>query len=212
MARPATDSKDKILIAACELIAQKGFHVVTHQDICTRANVNTALINYYFGSKDKLYEAVWEHALNLISAARFDAISELPKTDRLPAIIANRLWAVFDESPNGWFLRIVHHEMTRPSSMGPMLREKYLVPIKKRLLELVWNFLGPEATDTDAQCGLLGIHAVCVQLNIMRHHRKSVFEDGVPEDPNAIVQRLTSFAMGGLRELRKTIDERGESS
>ncbi len=212
MARPATDSKEKILVAACELIAHNGFHQVTHQEICTRAEVNSALINYYYGSKDKLYEAVWKHSFELISAARFSDLDELPCEEQLRQIIVNRLSAVFDESPNGWFLRIVHHEMNRPTNMGPMLREKFLFPLRSRLLKVLTDYLGPGATAEDAQCGLIGIHGVCVQLNVMRHHKRWLFENGIPKNSENIIDGLLRFAMGGLKQMKADVAARGDGS
>lgn len=46
--------KDLILQTTLELIKNEGIEQVTVRKIANRANVNAALINYHFGSKDKL--------------------------------------------------------------------------------------------------------------------------------------------------------------
>jgi len=46
-----------ILLVAERLFADKGFHGTSVRDIAQEADVNIAMISYYFGSKDKLLEA-----------------------------------------------------------------------------------------------------------------------------------------------------------
>jgi len=41
------------------LFAEKGFNGTSVRDIAEKANVNLAMISYYFGSKDKLLEALF---------------------------------------------------------------------------------------------------------------------------------------------------------
>jgi AcrR family transcriptional regulator len=54
------DTKDRLLQAAGELFAQKGFEGTTVREICQRAGAgNVAAVNYYFRDKERLYnEAV----------------------------------------------------------------------------------------------------------------------------------------------------------
>ncbi len=50
--------KEQILRAASDLIKSEGFEGVTIRKIASLANVNVALINYHFGSKNKLINEV----------------------------------------------------------------------------------------------------------------------------------------------------------
>ena len=45
---------------AIELFAEKGFEGSSIRDLASRAEVNVAMVNYYFGSKDRLFEALVE--------------------------------------------------------------------------------------------------------------------------------------------------------
>ncbi|PQJ13155.1 TetR/AcrR family transcriptional regulator [Flavipsychrobacter stenotrophus] len=49
-----------IINAAEKLFAEKGFDGASVRDIAQEADVNVAMISYYFGSKEKLMEAVFE--------------------------------------------------------------------------------------------------------------------------------------------------------
>ena len=48
-----------ILEAAEKLFASQGFHGTSVRDIAHEADVNIAMISYYFGSKEKLIEAIF---------------------------------------------------------------------------------------------------------------------------------------------------------
>ena len=54
------DKQVHIMEAAEKLFAQKGFEGTSVRDIAESAGVNLAMINYYFGSKEKLMEAMFK--------------------------------------------------------------------------------------------------------------------------------------------------------
>lgn len=60
--------KIRILTTAEQLFAAKGYDGVTVRDIALQANVNVAMINYYFKNKDDLYLGIIESYLEEISA------------------------------------------------------------------------------------------------------------------------------------------------
>jgi len=64
-----TKTKERILRAAFEVFAKRGFHNTTVRDICQKADVNVAAINYYFNTKEKLYEEVCKYACGISSRA-----------------------------------------------------------------------------------------------------------------------------------------------
>lgn len=53
------DKQVQIMETAEVLFAEKGFNGTSVRDIAEKANVNLAMISYYFGSKDKLLEALF---------------------------------------------------------------------------------------------------------------------------------------------------------
>lgn len=56
---------------ALEIFAQKGYNGASVRDIAQTSNVNLAMINYYFGSKLQLLEAIFEHMTD-VSKSYFD--------------------------------------------------------------------------------------------------------------------------------------------
>lgn len=53
------DKQKQIMEKALEVFAEKGFDSASVRDIAQRAEVNVAMISYYFGSKEKLLEAIF---------------------------------------------------------------------------------------------------------------------------------------------------------
>lgn len=58
------DTEQKIFDAALEVFACKGRHGARMQEIADTAEINRALLHYYFRSKQHLYEAVFAHLFN----------------------------------------------------------------------------------------------------------------------------------------------------
>lgn len=56
----------QIMKKALDVFSEKGFDSASVRDIAQRAEVNVAMISYYFGSKEKLLEAIFlNHTLNI---------------------------------------------------------------------------------------------------------------------------------------------------
>lgn len=56
-----TEKQIKILDVAEELIAKKGFDGTSVRDISSKANINVAMISYYFGSKEKMLAYLYQY-------------------------------------------------------------------------------------------------------------------------------------------------------
>ena len=61
MRKKFTEKQIKILDVAEELIAQKGFEGTSVREICAKANINVAMISYYFGSKEKMMSYLYQY-------------------------------------------------------------------------------------------------------------------------------------------------------
>jgi len=68
------DTKEKILDAAEKLFAHEGFHNTSLRSITGEAEVNLAAVNYHFGSKEALLEAVIDRRLRPLNQTRQDNI------------------------------------------------------------------------------------------------------------------------------------------
>lgn len=82
------DKKEHIMDVAVTLFAEKGFEGTSIRDLAHEADVNIAMINYYFGSKEKLFVALLEAKARFmrdkIEAVQNDpSLSELDKINQI---------------------------------------------------------------------------------------------------------------------------------
>ncbi|MEI6947682.1 TetR family transcriptional regulator [Paraflavisolibacter sp. H34] len=74
-----SEKQVQILNTAEKLFACKGFDGTSVRDIAEAAGINIAMISYYFGSKEKLMQALFEHRANTMVLQ----IESLLKNDQL---------------------------------------------------------------------------------------------------------------------------------
>ena len=82
------DKQVQIMETAEVLFAEKGFNGTSVRDIAEKAHVNLAMISYYFGSKDKLLESLFDYRgehvkLKLESMVEDKTLSSFEKLDLL---------------------------------------------------------------------------------------------------------------------------------
>src|ERR687898_3414167 len=75
--KPQHETRTRILDAAEELFMQHGFEGSSMRALTTSAGVNLAAVNYHFGSKDALIEAVFRRRLDPMNAERIAALDGL---------------------------------------------------------------------------------------------------------------------------------------
>jgi AcrR family transcriptional regulator len=82
------ENRSRIMAAAIEEFAARGFKGASMDAIAARTHTTRALINYYFGGKEKLYVHVLEHVYQEIreSEARLD-LDGLPPVEAVRQIV-----------------------------------------------------------------------------------------------------------------------------
>ena len=72
-------TKDRILDAAEALFMEHGFEATSLRSITAAAAVNLAAVNYHFGSKEELFQAVLTRRLDPMNQERVDLLSALER-------------------------------------------------------------------------------------------------------------------------------------
>src|SRR4030095_8515530 len=78
-----TDKREQILAAAEELFAEKGFEGTSVRELAGKAKINIAMISYYFGSKEKLFESLVEKRTSYLRGK----LQELSRDHQLDPIL-----------------------------------------------------------------------------------------------------------------------------
>ncbi|GAB3330297.1 TetR family transcriptional regulator [Micromonospora halotolerans] len=89
--RRREDTRQRLFVAAVELIAEQGFSDTTVDDIATRAGVAKGTVYYNFESKTVLFEELLRHGIGLLTAEFRAAVAGLPPREALAALVRAEL-------------------------------------------------------------------------------------------------------------------------
>jgi AcrR family transcriptional regulator len=137
------DTRKKLLDAAAEVFAEIGYHRATVRDICARAGVNGALVNYHFGDKLELYTQVLQ---GLFSAARIEDVraalnQKAPPETILRDVIRARLRGVAASDQKGWIFRILTHEVAQPTPAMTRIINTVSRPLYNQMCEIMGQIM-----------------------------------------------------------------------
>ncbi len=142
MGRAATkarvdDSEERILRAALETFAEKGFDGSKTRDIATRAGVNLGLVQYYFGTKLKLWQAAVDLTFEELRGG-LDAVLEdhsiTSDRERLRNLIRGHVYFVARKPE---FVRFMHDEGKRKGPRSRWLVDRHVKPMYERILPII---------------------------------------------------------------------------
>ena len=119
------EKREHIMDVAEKLFAENGYDATSTRKIATEANVNSAMIAYYFGSKEELYKSI---ILRRIISLKSDKnITENKETSVLDKIlyIADLYVEIFFN--NRTFHKIMFREMgmTRKSEVMSIVKDRW---------------------------------------------------------------------------------------
>lgn len=72
-ARGAAETRDRILISACETIAEVGFEKVRMRMVADRAGVSTALLHYHFSNRETLFAEALRYTFEHSGRKQYEA-------------------------------------------------------------------------------------------------------------------------------------------
>ena len=94
-------TEEKILEAASEEITKKGFAGTRTRDIAEKAGINLALLNYYFRSKEKLFEQVMKIKVVLLFGKIFPILSnEKTSLEEKIDLASEKYFEILSKNPN----------------------------------------------------------------------------------------------------------------
>lgn len=154
------DTRQRLLNVAGRCFAEKGFETTTVRDICSEAGANTAAVNYYFGSKERLYL----EAIKQAHACRAHDIP-LPKWPpgaspevKLRSFIETLLRRMLQDENSPWHAQLMMRELFHPTVACAELVRDYIRPQFETLLGILDQML-PQGTP-DRQRHLLAFSTV----------------------------------------------------
>jgi AcrR family transcriptional regulator len=201
----ASGTRLRLLEAAGDVFAERGFRDATVREIVARARANVAAVNYHFRDKAGLYGAVLEHFARE-SARRHPPQQGLPAgasaEDRLRAFVLALLKRTFDEGHQAVHGKLMSREMVEPTAaLVPIVRD-VIRPMYDRLRGIVRELLGPGASDRRVR---LAAKSVVGQCLFYKHCAAVIerLEGPLPRGPAAVAALADHVADFSLAALRK---------
>ncbi len=202
--RDRMPTRDRILGSAERLFAQYGYDAVSIRQIGAAACAQIALINYHFGTKDRLYRAVFERRIAPLSERRradlARALADRPQPSLRAVLDAlARPWVEMRGTPEGRdYTRLIAREVNDPRESDRGIVAEFLDPIAQEFIAAIERAL-PDHARADihwAYISFMGTLLV-VLANPERIARLSgtVFDD-LSDD--AVVDRLIGFVERAL--------------
>ena len=199
-------TRDRILQAALEIFAERGFKDATVRDICAQAGVNVASVNYYFRSKEALYKEALVYSFKEADRKYPPAAltSELlTPEDSLHLFIRNMLLRLMDNGQLGLHAKLMAREIADPTAALDYVVETVMRPRFKLLRDLLPHFVGEGWPVADIDRFILCLIGQCM---IYRHARPMVERlcPGTMTSTDAIdrtAEVIFQFSLAALRQL-----------
>jgi TetR/AcrR family transcriptional regulator len=123
----STETEEKIISSAEKLFYQKGKAGTSMQDIADDAGINRTLLNYYFRSKDQLFEAVFRNALASFVPSLAEMLhSNITFKDYVPRLIETIVDAMLENPQIPIF--VLQELSSNPERMPQIIKEMGLDP------------------------------------------------------------------------------------
>lgn len=194
------ETRKRLLNAACEVFAAKGYRDAKVADICKQAGANVASVNYYFGDKAALYQEAWQHALYKFEKVESIELTSPSPHERLKEYIRNIIHHFAAQNEMGQLNRLYQMEMLNPT--GLILKEwrKRMRSRQHKLRDLIRDIAGPEVEDLDIRlCQLSIISQFRTFVTLKRGDIENILEHPLSRE---MIQRLTDhiaeFSLAGV--------------
>ncbi len=206
--------RNRLIEAAGELFADKGYKETTVRDICRRADTNIAAVNYHFKGKDHLFEEVMIEVVKTgwrKYPAGYGFAEANNPGEKLRAFVRAFFLRRFDFDRPAWHGRLLRRETLLMTSRARRLLGRYIEANNKLLVSAVRDLLGPEADDEMVR---LCSASVMGQMLIFMHPKPDMKHPlaGPPKTPEKIeetVRHITRFSLAGIEKVKKELSFSG---
>ncbi len=200
------DRRQNILDASQRLFANFGYHAVTIRQIAEAAKVPLALVGYYFGQKQELYDAIFGNLSGTVEVRRqgLHEAMTVQSGDPLVNIVEAMILPVIQArgTPEGEsYALFVTRGLTQQSVEEDRAIREFFDPITAEYIDAIRESLQDEIPElTQAQAAWCYQFALGALLHYLSDQRIVRLSNGVnaAADP-AVAQHLQAFIVNGIR-------------
>jgi AcrR family transcriptional regulator len=204
-------TRQRLLEAAGQLFAEKGFDRTTSKEVTELAGTNIAAVNYHFGGFDGLYVAVLDEASSMImsSAEMMAALAAIrtPKA-KLRAFLTPFVHVLLGPASSTWRLRVIVREMNSPTLAPGSKQEKERLQKTLLLKGIVSEIMNLPEDHPAVARGCVSVLSPCFLLLVSD---RSMLKRNYPqfglqlEDAAGLVDHLVLFSLAGLKATAREV-------
>jgi AcrR family transcriptional regulator len=201
MATETDATPERIIEAAGEIFAAKGFEAATVREICTRADANVAAINYHFGDKQRLY-------IEAVKRAHRRREMQFPMPEWAPAAKAETKLTDFiitllkrmTSSDSGWESELMSREIARPTEACAELARESIRPHFAVLNEILTEII-PAANELERHLTAFSIVGQCLHYKFADPVIRQLVseEEYAGYEVELLAGHITEFTLRSLR-------------
>jgi AcrR family transcriptional regulator len=160
-------TKARILEAAEEVFAVRGFEGASTREIAAKAGVNISSLHYHWESKETLYFAVFQNIYDRLVEISRSSLSPAPAASNGQQVHENTVGRLFDffiENPN--VPRLLLRRILENEAFGEEIERDILGPAWKTFAGWVHEYSGKRIKDIEAQLLMLTVHSTLLLFTL----------------------------------------------
>lgn len=211
--KDGAETRRRLLQAAGEVFADRGYQDAGVAEICRRAGANVAAVNYHFGGKQSLYAEVWRQVFTaFMQAYPVDGglPPDSPAEQRLYALVLALLQRPFDDGQLGKGFRLAVREMVNPTQVFADTWRELTLPVRNHIRALVGELLGPSASRQQVLYCEICLINQCLSANFSKGRRKLLLgrDRLTRQQLEELARHITDFSLGGIQTIRALSESR----
>jgi len=199
--------RERLLDAAEQLFAERGFNSTSIRDLAAAAGCNIASVNYYFGGKEKLYVEIWRRRLLLLREIRVDSIDKvlsesegMPDLEKLLRSFAYAfIGPLVDRRGGPRLIKLMAREMLNPHLPASMFGEDVIMPTLSAMHDALEKAC-PELPESKVPLVVFSLIGQLVQTIRLKTMFDSIDDQTLPRlEPGEVIDHIVAFSAAGIR-------------
>ncbi len=166
----------KLINTAGPLFAEDGLKGTRIRSITEEAGVNVAGINYHFGSKEQLYQAVIKFVFERMGYVHISTYwNELPTEERteegiyrmICKCIVDCFTKLFKSNHPIWYFKIIQKELSSPTENVDISKKYEAYQEDSKATAEIFSILKPSAKEWEIQAWLVLLYSQTISLSIL---------------------------------------------
>ncbi|KAF1074871.1 TetR/AcrR family transcriptional regulator [Halodesulfovibrio sp. MK-HDV] len=196
----------KIIEAAGQLFAEKGFKAVTVREIVSAADTHLSALNYHFKNKEALYVGVLEDACRSVATTKEDqqALLKLPSTQALFAYVQGCVEGYVTQDGQEWRVALVSRNTVAPEAISNDIIQRYFHSELHFLSKIIARILEKPEDHPQTHFSALSLFGLMDAFGFYGVHTKGLSPTIVSnmQDSTWLAEHIVSLFVSGATSLK----------